>query len=188
MSRREHQRRRKMSMTRGVLTLGNGRSHRPMTFPGRGFHDLRSRSLWWADIRSLYGRPSYHAFVNNLYFTNDVLHPSATYQGIALARTSALYALAFGISRARVSAPRQFQWCQCQWSLCFSGSNSVSPLAAPNRRGTVRVDLYSTLRGPNPWNILAFIYSLVPPVICNLSFPHFPVETFPTSLWKLSAV
>lgn len=53
-------------------------------FPGRGFHGLRSRSLWWADTRSLYGRPSYLAFVNNLYFTNDVLHPSATYQGIAL--------------------------------------------------------------------------------------------------------
>lgn len=53
-------------------------------FPGRGFHSLRSRSLWWADTRSLYGRPSYLAFVNNLYFTNDVLHPSATYQGIAL--------------------------------------------------------------------------------------------------------
>ncbi|OAD61200.1 ATP-binding cassette sub-family A member 13 [Eufriesea mexicana] len=47
---------------------------------GRGFHDLRSRSLWWADTRSLYGRPSYLTFVNNLYFTNDVLHPSATYQ------------------------------------------------------------------------------------------------------------
>jgi len=53
-------------------------------FPGRGFHGLRSRSLWWADTRSLYGRPSYLAFVNNLYFTNDVLHPSAAYQGIAL--------------------------------------------------------------------------------------------------------
>ncbi|XP_033187616.2 lipid droplet defective isoform X1 [Bombus vancouverensis nearcticus] len=50
------------------------------TNSGRGFHDLRSRSLWWADKRSLYGRPSYLAFVNNLYFTNDVLHPSATYQ------------------------------------------------------------------------------------------------------------
>ncbi|XP_076548743.1 lipid droplet defective isoform X1 [Osmia lignaria lignaria] len=50
------------------------------TNSGRGFHDLRSRSLWWADTRSLYGRPSYLAFVNNLYFTNDVLHPSATYQ------------------------------------------------------------------------------------------------------------
>lgn len=59
-------------------------------FTGRGFHDLRSRSLWWADTRSLYGGPSYLAFVNNLYFTNDVLHPSATYQGIALARTSVL--------------------------------------------------------------------------------------------------
>ncbi|XP_017788277.1 PREDICTED: uncharacterized protein LOC108570860 [Habropoda laboriosa] len=50
------------------------------TNSGRGFHDLRSRSLWWADTRSLYGKPSYLAFVNNLYFTNDVLHPSATYQ------------------------------------------------------------------------------------------------------------
>lgn len=55
-------------------------------FPGRGFHGLRSRSLWWADTRSLYGRPSYLAFVNNLYFSNDVLHPSAAYQGIALFR------------------------------------------------------------------------------------------------------
>ncbi|XP_024889665.1 ATP-binding cassette sub-family A member 13 isoform X1 [Temnothorax curvispinosus] len=50
------------------------------TDSGRGFHGLRSRSLWWANTRSLYGRPSYLAFVNNLYFTNDVLHPSATYQ------------------------------------------------------------------------------------------------------------
>lgn len=50
------------------------------TNSGRGFHDLRSRSLWWANTRSLYGRPGYLAFVNNLYFTNDVLHPSATYQ------------------------------------------------------------------------------------------------------------
>ncbi|CAK9819447.1 ATP-binding cassette sub-family A member 13 [Anthophora plagiata] len=50
------------------------------TNSGKGFHDLRSRSLWWADTRSLYGKPSYLAFVNNLYFTNDVLHPSATYQ------------------------------------------------------------------------------------------------------------
>lgn len=63
---------------------------RKKNFPGRGFHDLRSRSLWWANTRSLYGRPGYLAFVNNLYFTNDVLHPSATYQGIALARSSAL--------------------------------------------------------------------------------------------------
>ncbi|KAG5315958.1 ABCAD protein, partial [Acromyrmex insinuator] len=47
---------------------------------GRGFHSLRSRSLWWTDTRSLYGRPSYLAFVNNLYFTNDVFHPSAAYQ------------------------------------------------------------------------------------------------------------
>ncbi|XP_053973403.1 uncharacterized protein LOC128873691 isoform X1 [Hylaeus volcanicus] len=50
------------------------------TNSGKGFHDLRTRSLWWTDTRSLYGRPSYLAFVNNLYFTNDVLHPSATYQ------------------------------------------------------------------------------------------------------------
>ncbi|KAL6258986.1 hypothetical protein P5V15_008908 [Pogonomyrmex californicus] len=50
------------------------------TDSGRGFHGLRSRSLWWADTRSLYGRPSYLTFVNNLYFTNDVLHSSATYQ------------------------------------------------------------------------------------------------------------
>nr|XP_033323682.1 uncharacterized protein LOC117218991 isoform X1 [Megalopta genalis]XP_033323683.1 uncharacterized protein LOC117218991 isoform X1 [Megalopta genalis]XP_033323684.1 uncharacterized protein LOC117218991 isoform X1 [Megalopta genalis] len=50
------------------------------TNSGKGFHDLRSRSLWWADARSLYGGPSYLAFYNNLYFTNDVLHPSTTYQ------------------------------------------------------------------------------------------------------------
>ncbi|XP_076237165.1 lipid droplet defective [Calliopsis andreniformis] len=50
------------------------------TNSGRGFHDLRSQSLWWADAHSLYGGPSYLAFVNNLYFTNDVLHPSTTYQ------------------------------------------------------------------------------------------------------------
>ncbi|XP_076760468.1 lipid droplet defective [Xylocopa sonorina] len=50
------------------------------TNSGRGCHDLRSRSLWWADTRSLYGRPGYLTFVNNLYFTNDVLHPSAIYQ------------------------------------------------------------------------------------------------------------
>ncbi|XP_018348552.1 PREDICTED: uncharacterized protein LOC108752306 [Trachymyrmex septentrionalis] len=50
------------------------------TDSGRGFHSLRSRSLWWTDTRSLYGRPSYLAFVNNLYFTNDVFHPSAAYQ------------------------------------------------------------------------------------------------------------
>ncbi|XP_043253492.1 retinal-specific phospholipid-transporting ATPase ABCA4 isoform X1 [Colletes gigas] len=50
------------------------------TNSGRGFHDLRSRSLWWANTCSLYGRPSYLAFVNNLYFTNDVLHPPTTYQ------------------------------------------------------------------------------------------------------------
>ncbi|XP_053595540.1 uncharacterized protein LOC103571174 isoform X2 [Microplitis demolitor] len=50
------------------------------TNSGRDFHGLRSRSLWWADTRSLYGRPSYLAFVNSLYFTNDVLHPSAIYQ------------------------------------------------------------------------------------------------------------
>ncbi|XP_014474957.1 PREDICTED: ATP-binding cassette sub-family A member 13 isoform X2 [Dinoponera quadriceps] len=49
------------------------------TNSGRCFHGLRSRSLWWANTRSLYGRPSYLAFVNNLYFTNDVLHPSAAY-------------------------------------------------------------------------------------------------------------
>ncbi|RLU15876.1 hypothetical protein DMN91_011632 [Ooceraea biroi] len=50
------------------------------TNSGKGFHGLRSRSLWWADIRSLYGRPTYLAFVNNFYLTNDVLHPSATCQ------------------------------------------------------------------------------------------------------------
>ncbi|XP_076176197.1 lipid droplet defective isoform X2 [Ptiloglossa arizonensis] len=50
------------------------------TNSGRGLHDLRSRSLWWGNTRSMYGRPSYLAFVNKLYFTNDVLHPSATYQ------------------------------------------------------------------------------------------------------------
>ncbi|XP_020291877.1 uncharacterized protein LOC109858741 isoform X2 [Pseudomyrmex gracilis] len=50
------------------------------TNSGKGFHGLRSRSLWWADTRSLYGKPSYLAFINNLYFTNDVLHPSATCQ------------------------------------------------------------------------------------------------------------
>ncbi|XP_014612694.1 PREDICTED: uncharacterized protein LOC106791527 isoform X1 [Polistes canadensis] len=50
------------------------------TNSGRDFHGLRSRSLWWANTRSLYGRPSYLAFVNNLYLTNDVLHPSTTYQ------------------------------------------------------------------------------------------------------------
>ncbi|XP_019697173.1 ATP-binding cassette sub-family A member 13 isoform X1 [Harpegnathos saltator] len=50
------------------------------TNSGRCFHGLRCRSLWWSNTRSLYGRPSYLAFVNNLYFTNDVLHPSAAYQ------------------------------------------------------------------------------------------------------------
>ncbi|XP_029170086.1 LOW QUALITY PROTEIN: uncharacterized protein LOC114939826 [Nylanderia fulva] len=50
------------------------------TNSGRGFHGLRCRSLWWSGTPSLYGRPSYLAFVNNLYFTNDVLHPSAAYQ------------------------------------------------------------------------------------------------------------
>ncbi|CAL7936973.1 unnamed protein product [Xylocopa violacea] len=50
------------------------------TNSGKGCHDLRSRSLWWADTRSLYGRPGYLTFVNNLYFTNDVLHPPAIYQ------------------------------------------------------------------------------------------------------------
>ncbi|XP_050450054.1 uncharacterized protein LOC126850786 isoform X1 [Cataglyphis hispanica] len=47
---------------------------------GRGFHGLRCRSLWWSGTRSLYGKSSYLTFVNNLYFTNDVLHPSTTYQ------------------------------------------------------------------------------------------------------------
>lgn len=72
-------------------------------FPGRGFHDLRSRSLWWADTRSLYGRQSYLAFVKNLYFTNDVLHPSATYQGIAhalLFRSCTIFQLLFRPSLA----------------------------------------------------------------------------------------
>ncbi|XP_035722982.1 uncharacterized protein LOC118441973 isoform X2 [Vespa mandarinia] len=50
------------------------------TNSGRDFLGLRSRSLWWANTRSLYGRPSYLTFVNNLYFTNDVLHLSTTYQ------------------------------------------------------------------------------------------------------------
>ncbi|XP_033223873.1 phospholipid-transporting ATPase ABCA1 isoform X3 [Belonocnema kinseyi] len=50
------------------------------TNSGKGFHGLRSRSLWWDNNRALYGRSDYLAFINNLYFTNDVLHPSGTYQ------------------------------------------------------------------------------------------------------------
>lgn len=75
-------------------------------FPGRGFHGLRCRSLWWSGTSSLYGRPSYLAFINNLYFTNDVLHPSAAYQGITFSYarthvTKVCFRLAF---RARMSS------------------------------------------------------------------------------------
>jgi len=81
-------------------------------FPGRGFHGLRYRSLWWSGTRSLYGRPTYLAFVNNLYFTNDVLHPSATYQGIALSYarmhvTKVCFRLAF---RAHMSTRSHIGW------------------------------------------------------------------------------
>lgn len=85
-------------------------------FPGRGFHDLRSRSLWWADKRSHYGRPSYLTFVNNLYFTNDVLHPSATYQGIALARSSAL-ARHFSSHSSLSCSPRLLKCLSCRFPL-----------------------------------------------------------------------
>ncbi|XP_046491171.1 uncharacterized protein ldd isoform X1 [Neodiprion pinetum] len=48
------------------------------TNSGRGFYGLRSISLWWADTRSFYGRPSYLAFENQVYFTNDAVELSAS--------------------------------------------------------------------------------------------------------------
>ncbi|XP_066598930.1 uncharacterized protein ldd isoform X2 [Prorops nasuta] len=44
------------------------------------FCGLRSSSLWWSNSHSLYGKSNYSSYVNSLYFTNDVLHPTTTYK------------------------------------------------------------------------------------------------------------
>ncbi|XP_023289550.1 uncharacterized protein LOC105698871 [Orussus abietinus] len=86
------------------------------TNSGKGFHWLRSRSLWWANTRVLHGRPSYFSIVNNLYFTNDALHPSATYQEKKMAMSSLFVKKMFSMQKSVFPAfRRQPLLSSCLW-------------------------------------------------------------------------